>query len=136
MNAMVKTGLGFAPGTTPDCQRLVARMFSPEDIFGAYKAGRQTFKTGDLVLVASERDADGFKVQPRMDYVKDLRRLLGPYAPRVLAPLTIAHKTAHAQVQLPFEADAMWVVIVRGLDQIPTMCVIYATQYEETVAAN
>jgi hypothetical protein len=128
---MLKTGLEFAPGTTDDCKRLVGRMFSPADILGAYRSARDQFQTGDIVLVASESDADGFDAMPRTEYVARLRRALGPKAAKMMPVLTIAHKTAHRIMNLPFESDALWLVIVRG-QQVPSMCVIYALAYKET----
>lgn len=125
---MLQTGLDFAPGTTDECKRLIGRLFSPTDIFAAYREGRAAFSTGDLVLLASEHDPSGFKVQPRVAYLKDLKDALGHNAAKTLPVLTISQKTAHAVMRLPGDSDAMWLVIARGKD-MPVMCVLYATPY-------
>lgn len=125
----LKKGLEFAPGTTEECKRLVARLFTPTDLFSAYRIGRTAFKTSDLVLVASDRDLSGLEAQPRVSYLSDLRMALGHHAPKTLPALGIAQQSAHAVVKLPFESDAMWLVVSRG-QEMPIMCVIFATPYE------
>lgn len=133
---MLQTGLEFAPGTTDDCKKLIAKLFKPEEILGAYRQARSTFKMGDLVLVGSESDPSGFNIEPRTAYLKRLRQVLGVHAPRTMLALGIANKSAHAVVQLPFESDAMWLVITRGRE-MPVMCVLFTSPYETTaVAAN
>ncbi len=62
-------GLQFAAGTSPDCQKLVGRLFRPEQLFAAYRAGREQHLTSDIVLVTSEADPSGFEAWPRTDYV-------------------------------------------------------------------
>lgn len=130
---MLKTGLEFAPGTTDDCKALVGKLFTPTDILASYRAARQTFKTGDIVLVASESDPSGFSAKTRMTFVKEMRDGLNgkplPFVARALA-----ERTAHAIMKLPFTSEAMWLVITRH-QGIPVMVVIYATPYETTSAS-
>jgi hypothetical protein len=130
---MLKTGLEFAPGTTDDCKALVGKLFTPTDILASYRAARQTFKTGDIVLVASESDPSGFSAKTRMTFVKEMRDGLNgkplPFIARALA-----ERTAHAIMKLPFTSEAMWLVITRH-QGIPVMVVIYATPYETTSAS-
>jgi hypothetical protein len=130
---MLKTGLEFAPGTTDDCKALVGKLFTPTDILASYRAARQTFKTGDIVLVASECDPSGFSAKTRMTFVKEMRDGLNgkplPFIARALA-----ERTAHAIMKLPFTSEAMWLVITRH-QGIPVMVVIYATPYETTSAS-
>lgn len=128
---MLKTGLEFARGTTDDCKRLAQRLFKPEELLGAYRAARQSFKTGDLVLTIAAHDPRGFEAEPRSTYTKRLRQHMRPG----IAMPTIMDRSAHGVVQLPFESDAMWLVIVRPGD-MPIMCVIYATPYETVANAN
>jgi hypothetical protein len=92
------------------------------------------FKNGDLVLAVSEQDPSGFRVEPRIEYLKNLRLALRSHAPKTMPSLGITHQSAHGVVQLPFEADAMWLVISRG-QEIPVMCVLYTTPYEVSTAA-
>ena len=126
---MLKTGLEFAPNTSEECQRLVTKLFEPRQLFEWYRAARRTFQTGDIVLVTSESDPSGTSAKPRMQYVKKTRENTGRNAPAVLGLLTIAKKTAHSIVQLPFEADAFWLVIERqGAPQV--MAVLFAMPYE------
>ena len=132
---MLKTGLEFAPGTTDDSKKLVVRLFKPEHILGAYHQARTAFKTGDLVLVGSESDPSGFNAEPRIAYLKRLRQVLGSKAPSTMPALGLTNKSAHSVVQLPFEADAMWLIITRG-KEMPVMCVLYASPYEMAAAAN
>jgi len=130
---MLKTGLEFAPGTTDDCKALVGKLFTPTDILASYRAARQTFKTGDIVLVASESNPSGFSAKKRMTFVKEMRDGLNgkplPFIARALA-----ERTAHAIMKLPFTSEAMWLVITRH-QGIPVMVVIYATPYETTSAS-
>lgn len=126
---MHQTGLEFAPGTTEECQRLVAQLFQPGEILAAYKQARTTFRTGDLVLSVSEQDPSGFEAEPRIAYTKRLQKI--PLLMRGLAD-----RSAHSVVKLPFEADAMWLIVVRGPQEVPVMCVIYAAPYETSASAN
>lgn len=130
---MLKTGLEFASGTTDDCKRLVGRMFTPTDILGAYRQARAQLRHGDIVLVAAEYDGSGFQAMPRLDYVKQIRESMGAKAPAMLGALTIASKSAHSLLKMPFEAEAMWLVINRR-GMVPIMAVLYATPYEVEVA--
>ena len=134
---MRKIGLEFAPGTTEHCKRLIAKLFTPTDIFDAYRMGRHKFQSGDLVLIAAEHDRSGFEVKPRIEYLKELRAALGAKAPLVLPKITMSNKTAHNVMRLPFDSDAMWIVVIRGQD-IPVMCVVYATPFftEDQAGAN
>lgn len=135
MTGMLKTGLEFAPGTTDDCKRLVAGLFQPGEILGAYKQARAAFKTGDLVLVVAQSNPDGFNIEPRIAYLKRLRQVLGAHASRTMPALGINEKSAHKVVQLPFEADAMWLLVTRK-QEIPVMCVLFTTPYETTAVAS
>jgi hypothetical protein len=130
---MLKTGLEFAPGTTDDCKALVGKLFTPTDILASYRAARQTFKTGDIVLVASESDPSGFSAKTRMTFVKEMRDGLNG-KPLPLIARALAERTAHAIMKLPFTSEAMWLVITRH-QGIPVMVVIYATPYETTSAS-
>lgn len=131
---MLQTGLEFAPGTTDDCKKMVARLFQPNDILGSYRHARGKFRTGDLVMVGSESDPSGFNVEPRTAYIKRLRQALGSHAPRTMLSLGVANQSAHSVVKLPFEADAMWLIITRG-KEMPIMCVLFTTPYEMTASA-
>ena len=128
-------GLEFAPGTTDECKRLVQTLLNPAELFGAYRQARTMFKTGDLVLRISEQDPSGFEAETRTAYVKRLREFQGPKGIPLLMR-GIAEKTAHSIVKLPFESDAMWLIVVRGPKAVPLMCVIYATPYQMSVGAN
>lgn len=130
---MLKTGLEFAPGTTDDCQALVGKLFTPTDILASYRAARAQFKTGDIVLVASENDPSGFSAKTRMTFVKEMRDGLDG-KPMPFIARALAERTAHAIVKLPFTSEAMWLVITRH-QGIPVMCVIYATPYETASAS-
>jgi hypothetical protein len=128
---MLKTGLEFAPGTTDECKGLVARLFPPGDILSAYRTARRTFGTGDLVVSVSESDPSGFEAEPRTAYLKRLRDTRGA-VPMLMRGL--ADRSAHGVVQLPFESDAMWFVVVRGMQAVPIMCVLFASPYEESAS--
>ncbi len=132
---MLKTGLEFAPGTTDDCKRLVAQLFQPSEILGAYRAARDALKTSDLVLVASESNPSGFNIEPRLEYVGRIRQAMGANASNTIPVLGIAQKSAHGVMRLPFESEALWLVIVRGRD-MPVMCVLFTTPYEVAVSAS
>lgn len=125
---MLKTGLEFAPGTTNECKQLVGRLFTPTDILGSYKAARNLFHTGDLVLVASESDPSGFSAKKRTTFVQEIKQGLNG-KPMPFFAQALVNKPAHSIVQMPFSSDAMWLVVTRR-DGIPVMCVVYATPYE------
>lgn len=133
--AMIKTGLEFAPGTTNDCKRLVLRLFQPSDILGSYRTARQALKTGDLVLVTQERDPSGFEVMPRAEYVGKVRRAMGSSGARMMHTLGVANKSAHGVVQMPFDSEALWLIVLRGRE-LPIMCVLYAVPYKDTAVAS
>jgi hypothetical protein len=129
---MLKTGLEFDPGTTNDCKALVERLFQQEDILSAYQSARAHFKTGDLVLRVSEQNPSGFEAEPRIEYIRKIREVRGEKGIPLLMR-GIVEKSAHGVVRLPFEADAMWLIVVRGPQEVPAMCVIYAAPYEVSV---
>ena len=130
---MIQAGLEFAPGTTDECKQLVTRLFQPGELLSAYRTARQTFKTGDLVLRVSEQDPSGFEAEPRAAYVKRVKELTGK-VPLLMSG--IATRSAHGVAQLPFESDAMWLIVVRGAQAVPIMCVIFAAPYEIAASAN
>ena len=130
---MISTGLEFAPGTTDDCKKLVTRLFMPTEIFSAYRMARAQFGTGDLVLCVSEQDPSGFEAEPRIAYIKRARDL-PKGVPMFMRRM--AEDSAHKVMQLPSESDAVWLVVVRGPQAMPIMCVLYATPYEVAAAAN
>lgn len=130
-----KTGLEFAPGTSEDCKKLVQSLVTPGDLFGAYRHARNQFKNGDLVLVISEQDPSGFQAEPRVNYAKRITQNWRQGAPKLIS--RIMRESAHRVMSLPFESEALWLVIVRGPNAIPIDCVIYATPYKiETAATN
>jgi hypothetical protein len=130
---MISTGLDFAPGTTDDCKKLITGLFGPTEIFSAYRMARAQFGTGDLVLCVSEQDPSGFEAEPRAAYVKRARDLSRGVP---LLMRRMAEDSAHKVMQLPAESDAVWLVVVRGPQTVPVMCVLYATPYEVAAAAN
>lgn len=130
-----KESLEFAAGTTDDCKRLVAGLFKPGEILGAYRQARGVFKTGDLVMVVAQKDPEGFNVEPRIAYLKRLRQVLGTKAAKTMPSLGIANKSAHSIVQLPFEGDAFWLIVTRG-QEIPVMVVLFTTPYQVASGAN
>jgi len=125
---MLGTSLEFAPGTTEDCQKLMAQLFKPGELLGAYRMARQRFGVSDLVLVTAQQDGSGFEAMVRSHYVSRLRQGLGRNGAKMLAALGVAHKSAHQVVSLPKESDAFWLVINRR-DALPVMVVLFATQY-------
>jgi len=126
---MFGTALEFATGTTDDCKRLVTQLFQqPGAVLGAYRTARQKFKTGDIVLVAAQHDGSGFDAMPREHYIRRLRDGLGRNGAKMLAVLGIAHQSAHKVASLPWESDALWLVINRR-DALPVMVVLYAAPY-------
>lgn len=129
---MLKTGLEFAPGTTDECKKLVGGLFNPGDILSAYRAARGEFKTGDLVMSVLEKDPSGFEAETRTAYIKRIRQAQGKI-PLLMRGLT--EKSAHGVVRLPFEAEAMWLIVVRGPQAVPIMCVIFASPYEVAASA-
>lgn len=141
---MLGIGLDFAPGTTDECKKLVAGLFTPTEIFSAYRMARAQFKTSDLVLLVSEQDPSDFQAEPRIAYVKRLREcgvereIQGSKEKRGVPVLMrgLAEKSAHKVAKLPFESDALWLIVSRGPKAVPVMCVLYATPYEATASAN
>src|SRR5260221_11917842 len=106
---MLQIGLDFAPGTTDDCKKLV-RNLSPDDLFNAYRLGRHSYNTGDLVVVGDNEDQENFQAWPRSEYVK--RAVHSEAFP-------IARQSAHQVMVLPAGADASWPVVVVGLPRTP-----------------
>jgi len=126
---MLATALEFAPGTTDDCKRLVTQLFrEPGAVLGAYRAARRQFQTGDLVLVTAQHDGSGFEAMPRAHYVARLRQGLGPNGTKLLAALGVAHESAHKVASLPWDSDALWLIINRR-DDLPVMVVLFAAPY-------
>ena len=128
-DGMLGTALEFAPGTTDDCKRLVTQLFQePGAVLGAYRAARRQFQTGDLVLVAAQHDGSGFEAMSRAHYIERLRKGLGRDGAKILASLGIAHQSAHKVASLPWDSDAMWLVINQR-DALPVMVVLFAAPY-------
>jgi hypothetical protein len=125
---MLGTALEFAPGTTEDCQRLMAQLFKPGELLGAYRMARQRFGVSDLVLVTAQQDGSGFEAMVRSHYVGRLRRGLGRNGAKMLEALGVVHQSAHQVVRMPADSDAFWLVINRR-DALPVMVVLFATQY-------
>jgi hypothetical protein len=121
----VTVQLDFAPGTSEDCQRLVQQI-QPGHLYEAYRRGRESCGTGDLVLTVDGDDLESFRVWPRSNYVAmALRR----NTPAQLATITLASKSAHQVMLLPRESDVFWLVIeVRALE-FPIMCVLHASRH-------
>lgn len=130
---MRRTGLDFAPGTTDASKKLIRQLFTPTELFNAYRAARGTFNTGDLVMTVSEQDPSGFQADTRTGYVKKATSVLGG-KPMPIFMHGLVAKSAQAVMQLPFESDAMWFIVARGPQEVPVMCVLYATPYESSVA--
>jgi hypothetical protein len=133
MARMIQTGLDFAPGTTDANKQLVGRLFEPSQLYSAYKAARQQFNTGDIVLSVSEQDPSGFEANTRAGYIRRIKTAGGGRVPVLMRALI--EKSAQGIMSLPFESDAMWLIIVRGPKEVPVMCVLYATQYQTEDAA-
>lgn len=133
MTLMLRTGLDFAPGTTDACKQLVGRLFEPSQLYAAYKAARQQFSTGDLVLSVSEQDPSGFEADTRAGYIRRIKAAGDGRVPALMRALV--EKSAQGIMSMPFESDAMWLMIVRGPKEVPVMCVLYATRYEVEPAA-
>jgi hypothetical protein len=127
---MLKTGLEFAPRTTEECKKQIERLFTQGEIFSAYRAAREQIKTGDLVLLTSEENPTKFEAWERAKYIQHIKQTRGK-VPALFGGM--ASRSAHGVVQLPFEADAMWLVVARE-HQVPTMTVIFALPYEVAAA--
>jgi hypothetical protein len=126
---MLGTDLEFAPGTTPDCKRLVSQLFHESGaVLGAYRMARARFRSGDIVLVTAEDDPSGFRAAPRMHYIEHLRKGFGRNGAPLLAILGIAQQSAHKVASLPWESDAFWLVVNRR-DASPIMVVLFAVPY-------
>ena len=129
------TGLDFDPRTTDASKALVGRLFTPTQIFSAYRDAREKLGTGDLVLTVSEQDPSGFQADPRAGYIKKAVRMLGA-KPMPIFMRGLVQQSAQEVMQLPFESDAMWFIVARGLQEVPVMCVLYATPYEASDIAD
>lgn len=121
---MFRATLEFAPGTVDDCKKLVGSMFSPTMLLDEYQAARRRLQSGDLVIVAADWDGDGFQIFRRMDWVRDVASK-NPRAAEAMKIFTIAHQSAHKLAMLPWDSDAMWVVVLRK-EAMPVMCVVFA----------
>lgn len=134
-----RTGLDFAPGTTDASKMLVGRLFTPKELLGAYRAACAQFHTSDIVLTVSEQNPSGFDATPRASYIATARQILGD-KPMPLFMRGLVAKSAQAMMDLPADSDAFWLLVVRGPQDVPVMCVIYGIQYEvgesESEAAN
>jgi hypothetical protein len=128
-------GLDFARGTTDETKKLIGRLFTPTEIFSAYRTARHKFGTGDLVMVVSEQDPSGFEAQPRTAYIAKAKQIQGS-KPMPIFLRGLVHRSAHAVAELPFESDAMWFIVVRGTQAVPAMCVIFGVQYQLEKTAN
>lgn len=123
------TGLEFAPGTSNESKKIVGNLFTPTELFSAYRAARTRFGTGDLVLTVSEQDPSGFEATTRSQYIRNAKALLdGKPMPVLMRGLV--DKSAQGIVNMPSSSDAMWLLVVRGPQAVPIMCVIYAIEYE------
>jgi len=131
---MLNQGLEFAPGTTDECKKLVMGLMEPGQIFSAYRHASAQFSTGDLVLSISQQDPSGFQAEPRTAYVKRARDANNKQVPLLMRGL--AEKSAHSISKLPAEGDALWLIIVRGPQAVPVMCVLFAVPYETAAVAN
>ena len=122
---MLQVGLDFAPGTTDDCKRLVAKFFSdPKVLLGAYRNACAEFDTSDIVLLFSDQDPT-IRGARRMEYCAHLKNVFGTRA----SGFKMWGTSAHSMMKLPQDSEAMWLVVdVRGMD-LPIMCVIYAVPY-------
>ncbi|RPH62415.1 MAG: hypothetical protein EHM89_05595 [Acidobacteria bacterium] len=126
---MIRTGLDFAPGTTDASKKLIGSLFEPKQLLSAYRAARAQFHTGDLVLTVSEQNLSGFEATPRTAYIASAKAINGA-KPMPLFLRGLEAKSAQAVMELPFESDAMWLIVVRGTQDVPVMCVIYGIPYE------
>lgn len=131
---MINQGLEFAPGTTDECKKLVVGLMEPAQILSAYRHARSQFSTGDLVLSISQQDPSGFQAEPRTAYIKRLQDANSKQIPLLMRGL--AAKSAHNIAKLPGEGEALWLIIARGPQAVPIMCVIFAVPYETTAIAN
>jgi hypothetical protein len=127
---MIRTGLDFDPRTTDDCKKLVVSLFTPTEIYSAYRAARAQLGTGDLVVTLSEQDPSGFEAVPRAAYIAAAKSILGPKKQMPIFMRGLVVKSAQGVMELPSEEDAMWLIVVRGTDTVPVMCVLYAIAYE------
>ena len=122
-------GLEFAPGTTDETKKLIGSLFEPSQLFSAYRAARARFGTGDLVLMVSEQDPSGFEANTRGGFVQRIKAAQGPNKPIHPFMKSLVERSAQSIVTLPFDSDAMWLVVVRGMQAVPVTCVLYAMDY-------
>lgn len=130
---MINQGLEFAPGTTDECKKLVMGLVDPGAIFAAYRQGRLQFSNSDLVMTISQQDPSGFEIEPRTAYVKRVRAV-NKKIPLLMRGLV--EKSAHNISKLPAEGDALWLIVARGPQAVPVMCVLFAVPYETAAVAN
>lgn len=140
---MISQGLEFAPGTTDECKKLVTSLFTQEELFVAYRRARIQCSNGDLVIRISEHDPSVFEIEPRIAYIKRIRdshgqlNVPGKSKDVPIFMRRMSAESAHKVVQLPAEGDALWLIVVRGPQDVPVTCVIFAVPYETAaVAAN
>ncbi|KKL74522.1 hypothetical protein LCGC14_2064060 [marine sediment metagenome] len=127
---MLKTEFGFAPGTSDDCQKVVAR-FPPDRLLNAYKTAQAECLNNDIVLWMTDQSPDIYG-GTRAEYKQHLRRLYGVRA----LEFRMWDESAQKVMSMPAESEAMWFVMhVSGAD-IPIMCVLYAMLYEVEAAAS
>jgi len=120
--------LEFAQGTADDSKKLIGKLFTPTDLLSAYRTARLQLQTSDIVLQVSEQDPSGFEARTRAQYIAQAKAL-NSGRPLPILLRGIVEQSAHAVATLPPEADAWWLILVRGLQAVPVMCVIYAIQY-------
>ena len=127
----MRIDLHFAPGTTEACQNLV-KQIPPDRLFDAYRQGRHSLRTTDLVVAVAPEDMEkaGIQYLPRAEYVRAaLRRCSDEERARLTrrgAFSGIANLTAHKVMQLPIESDVFWLVVEGGPLPMPVMCVVHA----------
>jgi hypothetical protein len=129
---MLQTGLEFAPGTTDECKKLITQLFTPNDIFGAYRAACIQLGSRDIVLRVSEQDPSGFEAESRVKYIKRVQDFSRGTVPLLMRRM--AAESAQKVMNLPADSDAVWLVLVRGMKTVPITCVIFATPYEVAAA--
>ena len=128
---MLRTGLDFAPNTSDDCKKIVAK-FPPDKLFSAYRNARaECHNTTDIVLWMKDQSPDIYG-GTRAEYKQLLRKLYGVRA----LEFRMWDESAQKVMSMPAESEAMWLVMhVSGVD-LPITCVLYAMLYEAEAAAS
>lgn len=127
----MRIDLNFAPGTTEACQTLV-KQIPPDRLFDAYRQGRHSLRTSDIVVIVAPEDMEktGVRCMPRAEYVSvALRQCSNEQRARLTkggAFSGIANVTAHKVMKLPIESDVFWLVLEGSPLPMPPMCVIHA----------